>query len=93
MLKKLLVILTCLIFLLPCFADESNVLPSEIGIVKSIEYVNTNDSIAQTKQVVKVRLKTGEFKGEEVELENVLTGNPYYDLNLKSGTQVILHSE
>ena len=41
----------------------------------------------------RVRLLTGEFKGETVELDNMLTGNPYYDIKLKKNTKVILHAE
>lgn len=93
MFKKLLFIIISFLLIIPVFANEPNILPSEIGIIKSVKYIDTNDNIAQTKQVVKAQLKTGEFKNEEIELENVLTGNPYYDIHLKKGTKVILHAE
>ncbi len=79
---------------MPCFASESNILPSEIGIVKSIEYVDMNiENATQLKQNVEIKLLSGEFKGETVILDNVLSGNPYYDIKLKKNTKVILHAE
>ena len=36
---------------------------------------------------------SGEFKGETIKLENILSGNPYYDIKLKKGTKVLLHAE
>ena len=91
--KKLLVFFM-LLFALPCFADEGKILPSEIGVVKRVEYVDLTDTnVTQTKQAIEVKLVTGEFKGETIELDNMLTGNPYYDIKLKKNTKVILHAE
>lgn len=73
--------------------EEGKVLPSEIGIVKSLEYVDLDDNVTQTKQTIQVKILTGKFKGETVELDNMLTGNPYYDIKLKKNTKVILHAE
>lgn len=73
--------------------EESKILPSEIGIVESIKYIDLDDNITQTKQAVQVRILTGEFKGESIELDNMLTGNPYYDIKLRKNTKVILHAE
>ena len=75
-------------------ADEAKILPSQTGIVENVQYVDLNDdTVSQTKQTIQVRLLTGEFKGETVELDNMLTGNPYYDIKLKKNTKVILHAE
>ena len=75
-------------------ADEAKILPSQTGIVEKVQYVDLNDdTVSQTKQTIQVRLLTGEFKGETVELDNMLTGNPYYDIKLKKNTKVILHAE
>lgn len=69
---------------LPVMADEAKILPSQTGIVEKVQYVDLNDdTVSQTKQTIQVRLLTGEFKGETVELDNMLTGNPYYDIKLK----------
>ena len=91
--KKLLVFFM-LLFALPSFADEGKILPSEIGVVQRVEYVDLTDTnVTQTKQAIEVKLVTGEFKGETIELDNMLTGNPYYDIRLKKNTKVILHAE
>ena len=90
--KSLLLILSMLF--LPVMADEAKILPSQTGIVEKVQYVDLNDdTVSQTKQTIQVRLLTGEFKGETVELDNMLTGNPYYDIKLKKNTKVILHAE
>ena len=90
--KYLLLILSMLF--LPVMADEAKILPSQTGIVEKVQFVDLNDdTVSQTKQTIQVRLLTGEFKGETVELDNMLTGNPYYDIKLKKNTKVILHAE
>lgn len=90
--KYLLLILSMLF--LPVMADEAKILPSQTGIVENVQYVDLNDdTVSQTKQAIQVRLLTGEFKGETIELDNMLTGNPYYDIKLKKNTKVILHAE
>ena len=90
--KYLLLILSMLF--LPVMADEAKILPSQTGIVENVQYVDLNDdTVSQAKQTIQVRLLTGEFKGETVELDNMLTGNPYYDIKLKKNTKVILHAE
>ena len=90
--KYLLLILSMLF--LPVMADEAKILPSQTGVVENVQYVDLNDdTVSQTKQTIQVRLLTGEFKGETVELDNMLTGNPYYDIKLKKNTKVILHAE
>ena len=92
--KKIVLLLLMLIFTLPVFADEPEILPSALGKVTQVEYVDMNDeNISQTKQQVEVKILNGEFKGESVILDNVLTGNPYYDIKLKKNTKVVLHAE
>lgn len=92
--KKFLVfILLLFLSILSVKAEDNNVLPSQIGIVQTIKYVDTEKEIAQTKQVVDIKLASGDYKGKFVQLENILTGNPYYDIKLKKGSKVILHVE
>ncbi len=91
--KNIILVILSFFVTLPIFADEAKILPSETGIIESVNYVDTDNEYAQTKQEVLVRLLSGEFKGETVELENILTGNPYYDIKLKKGVKVILHAE
>ena len=76
-------------------AEEPTILPSQIGVVQKIEYVDNNQAseFVQTKQNVEVKLLKGEYKNKLINVENILTGNPNYDINLKQGTKVILHVE
>ena len=94
--KNLFIIL--LLFLgIPTLADENKaVLPSETGIVESIKYEdaeNLNQGESTTKQLVTVKVLTGNFKGTKRLIENMLTGNPAYDINLTKGNKVVLHVE
>lgn len=94
--KKLFIIL--LLFLgIPTLADENKaVLPSETGIVESIKYEDAeylNQGESTTKQLVTVKVLTGNFKGTKRLIENMLTGNPAYDINLTKGNKVVLHVE
>lgn len=80
-----------------CMADDSKViLPSQTGIVESIKYEDAdglNQGEETTKQVVTVKVLTGDFKGTERMIDNMLTGNPAYDINLSKGDKVVLHVE
>ena len=90
--KKLIIFLILLIT--PVFAEETKILPSVYGIVQNVNYVDLDEgSVSQTKQTAEIKILSGEFKGETVELDNMLTGNPYYDIKLKKNTKVILHAE
>ena len=53
------------------------------------EVFNTNQII----QTVKIRILNGEYKGKTIEIENQLTSNPVYDINLKLGQRVLLNIE
>lgn len=94
MFKKILVLLFLILFsVLTCFADEVKILPSETAIVQSVQYADEDSNIGQIRQIAELKLLSGEFKGETVTLDNILTGNPYYDINLKKGMKVLLHAE
>lgn len=92
-----------IILLFSFFLSMLNVLASEIGedvvissqraVIESIEYTLEQDDIAQAKQLVVARLIGGESDKELITLENILTGNPYYDIKLKTGSKVLLHVE
>ena len=74
-------------------AEENEILPSQLGVVKSVEYVDMNNDVTEVNQIVEVELLRGELKGEKVLVDNVLSGNPYYDIKLKKGSKVLLHVE
>ena len=95
--KKLFNLLIMLMGLIsPVFADENSELPSVTGIVENIRYEDVQglqQGDNSVKQVVLIKVLSGEFKGTERLVDNMLTGNPAYDINLKRGDKVILHAE
>ncbi len=95
--KKLLLILFLIIGIcLPAHADDKTILKSETGIVENVKYEDAesiNQGEQTTKQEVTVRVLTGNFKGSERIIDNMLTGNPAYDIPLSKGDKVILHME
>lgn len=86
-------------FTLPVFAQEGGqILPSQIAKVKSVETFgepknSPTGELNQVKQSVEVIVLTGPHKGEKVFIDNMLMGNPAYDINLKKDDKVILHAE
>jgi len=94
--KKILVILFML-FGLTSSAFAGDILPAVRGVVSSVEYTEIENLSGgeglETKQDIVVKILSGKFKGEEVRLDNVLTGNPMYDILLSKGDRVILHQE
>ncbi len=95
--KKLFILLIMLTGLISrVFADENSELPSVTGIVENIQYEDVQglqQGDNSVKQVVLIKVLSGEFKGTERLVDNMLTGNPAYDINLKRGDKVILHAE
>ncbi len=96
--KKILTIILLFIgIILPTLADDQKtVLPSQTGIVENIKYEDAdelNQGEQTTKQIVTIKVLTGDFKGTERLVENMLTGNPAYDINLKKSDKVVLHVE
>lgn len=89
--KFLLLIIMFFASLCNVFAEnEPTILPSQIGIIQKIDYIDIDEGeVAQTKQTAEIKLKSGDL----VLVDNVLTGNPYYDIKLKKGDKVILHVE
>lgn len=99
--KKLILFIFIIFISLPAFANsqydtKDKVLKSELGAVEKIEYEDVEQNYSeknQTKQIVTIKLLTGEFKGQTTIVDNMLTNNPYYDIFLKKGDKVILHAE
>ena len=78
-----------------CLASD-NVLPSQIGKVLDVHYedtINTINNENAVKQSAKILIISGDYKGQTIELDNMITGNPAYDINLKKNDKVILHAE
>jgi len=96
--KKIFIILTGILLLfniISVSAQEKPVLPSQTGIVRSIVYEDLGDISGKSseKQVVTVEVLSGDFKGERIVTDNMLTSNPAYDIDLSKGDKVILHLE
>lgn len=104
--KKIIILLIMICALIkPVLAEEDGamtkektILPSEIGQVQSIETFGDitpapGGELKQVKQSVEIKVLTGPHKGEKVMIDNMLMGNPAYDIKLKKGDQVILHVE
>lgn len=104
MMKK--IFLTVVVFMnliLPSFSAEGNlgeklILPSEVGKVETVETFgqitpSVDGEMNQVKQSVEVKILTGPHKGENVIIDNMLMGNPAYDISLKRGDKLILHAE
>ena len=71
-------------------------LPSETGVVESVQYEdvpNLQQGADNVKQIVAVKVTSGKLKGTERNVDNMLTGNPAYDIPLQKGDRVILHVE
>lgn len=78
----------------PCLALETPDLPSEVGKVEKVTYEDVADGLQNennVKQKVQVKVLTGQFKGTVQTLDNMLTGNPAYDISLNKGDKVVLH--
>ncbi len=93
--KKLFILfLFLLLSCFQCFA-ENIVLPSETGIVRELSFDDTANiqETQATKQIALIEVLTGEYKGTKRYIDNMLTGNPAYDIPLKKGDRVVLHLE
>ena len=80
----------------PCLALETPDLPSEVGKVEKVTYEDVADGLQNennVKQKVQIKVLTGKFKGTVQTLDNMLTGNPAYDISLNKGDKVVLHLE
>ncbi len=95
--KKILILLFLLIGITtPAISEEKAIMKSEIGVVENIQYEDAdelNQGEQTTKQDVTIKVLTGEFKETKRIVDNMLTGNPAYDINLSKGDKVILHLE
>jgi len=103
----LILLILCIFCLtIPAFAqdDSQNAQPDQtvnyvsgkiLKIVSEKDNKILEDSFhsQQIVQTVKVLVLSGKYKGETVTIDNQLTSNPIYDINLKSGDRVILSVE
>ena len=94
-LKTIFVILTAFFALqIPANALSNDInLPSAVGKVEEITTRETDSNLEMIKQTAKIKILNGQFKGEVREIENIVSGNPSYDINLKKGDKIIVHFE
>lgn len=106
-LQKIFIIFVLFVAAISCsLADTSNIsdekhlanayTSSAEGIVKRIDYdyAEQNDNPEEiSKQIVTVKITKGQFKGKEKITENLMTGNPAYEVFLKEGDRVLLIME
>lgn len=66
------------------------------GVVQELEVDNKNDELdsafmsQQIRQILGVKILTSELKGQSVQVENYLSNNPLYDIDVKKGDRVLL---
>ncbi|MFA6989016.1 MAG: YibE/F family protein [Candidatus Gastranaerophilaceae bacterium] len=96
---NLIKIFTILIILLSsgcAFADDIDYVK---GIVIDIIAQNQNAELKETmggdqiEQILKVKILSGEFQGKEVLVENQLTSNPAYDIDIHKNDRVLVGIE
>ena len=92
--RFLIIVITLFMSFISVKAEETVTLPSQTGVVQNLEYVDlSQNDIMQTKQVAEIKILSGDEKGKTITVDNMLTGNPSYDINLHKGTKVVLHVE
>lgn len=104
LLKKKLFILFIFILLSTCFslsyADTSDAeakpfITEKAKVLKIIsdvsqEEVNNSSIDDILKQVVEIKILTGEYKGQIITVDNYMNNNVYYDILLKKGDKVTI---
>ena len=84
--KKFLVLLMIILtgLVMPVFANEDKVMPSETGVVEAIQNIYNDEENNQqnTQQIVDVKVLSGEYKNQTKQVVNFLTDNPAYNIFL-----------
>ena len=90
-----------IVFKTPVFAEEAAYNPQaepifasgkvlEIVDIKENKELSASFQSEQMVQTVKVLVLNGKYKGQTILIENNLTANPAYDINIKPGQRVVL---
>ena len=91
--KKFFILLIGLFFIFfcssSCFAKEINT----IGKALNLQYQEVSFGTPQLKQIVEVKILNGKDKGSIVKIDNILSANPYYDINVQPNNLLILHTD
>ena len=87
--KKVL-LLVLLFFCLTLGVKAEHILGKAISVESKEVSIGGSYSI---QQLVNVEVLRGKDKGSIFELENIISGNPYYDINVVQNDKLVLHSE
>ncbi|SDZ06599.1 Uncharacterized membrane protein [Proteiniborus ethanoligenes] len=66
-----------------------------IEVISDVEGIDYNDinSLNIDTQILKIRITSGKYKGQEFIIENHVSGNPVFDIIVKNGDKVLLDIE
>lgn len=107
--KKRLIIVTTIVLMMfllttQIYAEDYNedslkVISAKGKVIKIITEMSSEDlgadegSFTQEKQIVKVKIKEGKYKGQEHVIENILSSNVLYNIRVEEGDDVVLYIE
>ena len=101
--RIILLFLFIMLGVIPCFAGSD--LPERIhsnyenGVVIEVLSEENNEELAelfnldQIGQILRVKILSGDLKNQEITVENQLTSNPAFDIDVKKGDRVLLSVE
>ena len=101
--RIILLFLFIMLGVIPCFAGSD--LPERIhsnyenGVVVEVLSEKNNEELSklfnldQIGQILRVKILSGDLKNQEITVENQLTSNPAFDINVKKGDRVLLSVE
>ena len=101
--RIILLFLFIMLGVIPCFAGSD--LPERIhsnyenGVVVEVLSEKNNETLSklfnlvQIGQILRVKILSGDLKNQEITVENQLTSNPAFDINVKKGDRVLLSVE
>ena len=92
--RFIIILLMLLICTSTTFAENETKIQTTLkGVIENLSYEEVSPEVAQTKQIASVKLTNSGLKGTLINVENLITGNPYYDIKLKKRMRVLLHAE
>lgn len=95
--KKYIAIFLSFILVLICifssnfsYADEVNEDTAKAEVLEIISSDEDGGILGAGQQLVKVKILSGKYKGEEVLIQNELSGNPAFEVKVDKGDKVII---
>ncbi len=93
----LAILLLCALLL--GFSDAGAMAPLDDGplyraLIHSVDEAAPADGMeGYAVQTAEIEILEGPYRGMYSEMDNMLTGNPYYDLELEEGQRILVHTE